>query len=181
MNNEFDPDVIARAAFNADKPYDQSTCERYPWAAAARIRFLEAMERKYLPTLSELIDRLSIVQLKAIFIDEHRDAYKEEIALIESDIDLLLSQRADYKLSARDIRAILGIMLTNRFIWENEAKARAGSSEQDHLLRLTHSVNGQRNTAKNILSKSFGERMDMKIDALAAELPADLGNWDLFS
>jgi hypothetical protein len=71
-------------------------------------------------------------------------------------------------------------MLTNRFIWENESKARQGGSEQDHLLKLTHSVNGQRNTAKNILSRSFGERMDMKIDALAAELPADLGHWDIF-
>jgi hypothetical protein len=29
-------------------------------------------ERKYLPTLSELIDRLSIVQLKEVFISEHK-------------------------------------------------------------------------------------------------------------
>ena len=137
-------------------------------------------DRLYLPTLSELIDRLSIVQLKAIFISEHSDAYKEEIALIENDIDLLLAERPDYRISAKDVRAILAIMLTNRFIWENESKARAGSSEQDKLLRLTHSVNGQRNTAKNILSKSFGERLDMKIDALAAELPTDLGHWDIF-
>ena len=136
--------------------------------------------RKYLPTLSELVDRLSIVQLKAIFINEHRDDYKEEIALIEHDIDLLLAERPDYRLCAKDVRAILAIMLTNRFIWENESKARAGGTEQDHLLKLTHSVNGQRNTAKNILSKSFGERMDMKIDALAAELPSDLGHWDIF-
>lgn len=137
--------------------------------------------RKYLPTFSELVDRLSIVQLKAVFINEHRAAYQEEIALIEHDIDLLLAERSDYRISAKDIRAILAIMLTNRYIWENESKARQGSSEQDHLLRLTHSVNGQRNTAKNILSKSFGERLDMKIDALAAELPADLGHWDIFS
>lgn len=137
-------------------------------------------DRKYLPTLSELVDRLSIVQLKAIFINEHRVAYKEEIALIEHDIDMLLGERPDYRLSAKDIRAILAIMLTNRFIWENESKARAGGSEQDHLLKLTHSVNGQRNTAKNILSKSFGERLDMKIDALAAELPPELGAWDIF-
>ena len=140
----------------------------------------ESGGRKYLPTLSELVDRLSIVQLKVIFINEHRDAYREEISLIEHDIDLLLGERPDYRLSARDVRAILAIMLTNRFIWENESKARAGGSEQDHLLKLTHSVNGQRNTAKNILSKSFGERLDMKIDALAAELPSDLGHWDIF-
>jgi hypothetical protein len=31
------------------------------------------MTRKYLPTLSELIDRLSIVQLKEVFINEHKD------------------------------------------------------------------------------------------------------------
>lgn len=147
---------------------------RSPWKEFSK------EQRKYLPTLSELVDRLSIVQLKAIFISEHRAAYKDEIALIEHDIDLLLSERPDYRVSAKDIRAILAIMLTNRFIWENESKARAGGPEQDKLLKLTHSVNGQRNTAKNILSKSFGERMDMKIDALAAELPSDLGHWDIF-
>ena len=32
-------------------------------------------ERKYLPTLSELIDRLSIVQLKEVFITEHKEEY----------------------------------------------------------------------------------------------------------
>ena len=48
-------------------------------------------ERKYLPTLAELVDRLSIVQLKAIFIPENAAAYNEERALIEHDIDLLLA------------------------------------------------------------------------------------------
>ena len=31
--------------------------------------------RKYLPTLSELIDRLSIAQLKEVFIPEHKEFY----------------------------------------------------------------------------------------------------------
>lgn len=52
---------------------------------------------------------------------------------------------------AKMIRAILIIMLTNRYIWENESKARLGGSEQDKLLKLTHSINGIRNTAKNVL------------------------------
>ena len=30
------------------------------------------MQRKYLPTLSELIDRLSISQLKEVFISDHK-------------------------------------------------------------------------------------------------------------
>jgi hypothetical protein len=40
-SREFDPDVLHRAACNADSPYTQKTCQTYPWAAAARIRYLE--------------------------------------------------------------------------------------------------------------------------------------------
>ena len=35
--------------------------------------------RKYLPTLSELIDRLSILQLKEVFIPEDKNEYAQEI------------------------------------------------------------------------------------------------------
>jgi len=44
------------------------------------------MERKYLPTLSELIDRLSIAQLKEVFISDHKAEYAQEIADISHDI-----------------------------------------------------------------------------------------------
>ena len=135
------------------------------------------MERKYLPTLAELIDRLSIVQLKAIFISENRAAYIEERAMIEHDIEGLLHNK---QLGALDIRAIMAIMLTNRAIWESESKARAGGNEQDKLLKMTHSLNGQRNTAKNVLSKRLGQRLDLKIDCLAANLPPEYGFWKIF-
>lgn len=133
-------------------------------------------QRKYLPTLSELVDRLSIVQLKMIFIPEHADEYAQERDLIEHDIGLIL-EGLDRKLDARAVRAILVIMLSNRFIWENESKARAGGDEQDALLKLTHSINGVRNLAKNVLAETEGGRKDYKLDCLAAELPAAFGNW----
>ena len=135
-------------------------------------------QRKYLMTLADLVDRLSIVQLKAIFIPEHREDYIEERKLIEHDIDLILKDSKP--IGAAEIHAILVIMLSNRFIWENESKARAGGPEQDKLLKLTHSINGVRNAAKNQLSALAGGRMDYKIDALAADLPAEFGNWNIF-
>ena len=46
--------------------------------------------RKYLPTLSELVDRLSIVQLKEVFIPEHKTEYAQEIQDIIHDIQLAL-------------------------------------------------------------------------------------------
>ena len=47
-------------------------------------------QRKYLPTLSELIDRLSIIQLKEVFILEHKEEYSKEISNILYDIDLII-------------------------------------------------------------------------------------------
>jgi hypothetical protein len=134
----------------------------------------ELRKRQFLPTLSDLVDRLAIVQLKAIFIPDHAEEYMAERAAIEHDIDLILNRK---KVTASDIHAVLVIMLANRFIWENESKARLGGHEHDHLLRLTHSINGVRNAAKNKLARLDNGRKDYKIDALAADLPAEFGHW----
>ena len=47
-------------------------------------------DRKYLPTLSELVDRLSIAQLKEVFIKDHKDEYAQEISDIIYDIQKLI-------------------------------------------------------------------------------------------
>jgi len=48
-------------------------------------------ERKYLPTLAELIDRMSISQLKEVFISDHKEEYAQEIKDIQHDIQLFLN------------------------------------------------------------------------------------------
>lgn len=136
-------------------------------------------KRRYLPTFAELTDRLSIVQLKSIFIPENSGAYNKEMSDIMHDLDIIIKQKK-IRLSGKMIRAIMMIMLTNRYIWENESKARAGGSEQDRLLKLTHSINGVRNTSKNIISKELGERVDLKIDCLASDLVKEFGNWNVW-
>jgi hypothetical protein len=75
-------------------------------------------DRKYLPTLSELIDRLSIVQLKEVFISEHKDEYAKEISDIVHDINLTLKQN-DAILTADVIRAIVVLSQMNLHIWHN--------------------------------------------------------------
>ena len=115
--------------------------------------------------------------LKSVFIAENRKAYREEMALIEHDIDLLL---ADKKLTAKDVRAIMVIMLSNHTIWTNESKARQGGDEQDKLLKFTHSINGLRNQAKNIIASGVSERIDLKTDCFAEALVDEFGAWDIF-
>lgn len=123
-------------------------------------------QRKYLPTLSELVDRLSIIQLKEIFISEHKEEYAKEISDILYDIDLTLDEEGVI-LDSKAIRAIVVLSQMNLHIWHNESEVRKGTGSGD--LALTHGLNGVRNTAKNKIQEIVGGRKDYKIDCLAAE------------
>tara|TARA_R110000824_G_scaffold153926_20_gene325796 strand:+ start:3236 stop:3643 length:408 start_codon:yes stop_codon:yes gene_type:complete len=122
--------------------------------------------RKYLPTLSELIDRLSIAQLKEVFISEHKEEYSQEISDICHDIQLILDKSED--IDADTIRAIVVLAQMNLHIWHNESNYRKGIKDGNNL-ELTHGLNGIRNTAKNKIQEVTGGRKDYKIDCLAAE------------
>lgn len=122
------------------------------------------MERGYHLTIAQLIDRLFIVTLKSIKIPENKKEYEEEATLIMDDLDLLLGKN-----QGEFIRAIQINALSNEVIWQNESKARQGESNQDHLLKFTHSVNGVRTAAMNKISNLLNERKDLKVDCLAAE------------
>ena len=123
--------------------------------------------RKYLPTLSELIDRLSIEQLKEVFITDHKDEYAEEIRAIVHDIQMCLNECPE-KINAEVIRAVVVLSQMNLHIWHNESNYRKGIKDGNNL-ELTHGLNGIRNTAKNKIQEIAGGRKDYKIDCLAAE------------
>ena len=64
--------------------------------------------RKYLPTLAELVDRLSIAQLKEVFITEHKEEYAKE--------KKLAIKRSAPKLSNKQLEESivnLGLSITN--------------------------------------------------------------------
>ena len=130
-------------------------------------------DRKYLPTLSELIDRLSITQLKEVFITEHKAEYADEIANIVHDIQLHLNKSQE-PITADTIRAIVVLSQMNLHIWHNESNVRSGKSGPS-ALSLTHGLNGIRNTAKNQIQEIMGGRKDYKIDCLAA----DFKDWEI--
>ena len=122
--------------------------------------------RKYLPTLAELVDRLSIAQLKEVFITDHKEEYAQEISDICHDVQLILDQVDS--VDAETIRAIVVLSQMNLHIWHNESNYRKGIKDGNNL-ELTHGLNGIRNTAKNKIQEVVGGRKDYKIDCLAAE------------
>lgn len=125
------------------------------------------INRRYLQTLSELIDRLSIVQLKEVFIPEHKAEYSQEIDDIVHDIQVIIDENKAV-LDADTIRAIVVVSQINLHIWHNESNYRRGIKDGNNL-ELTHGLNGIRNTAKNKIQEVIGGRKDYKVDCLAAE------------
>lgn len=130
--------------------------------------------RKYLHSLGDLIDRLSIVQLKEVFIADHKAEYSQEIADIVHDIQLILDEQSESTITAEAIRAIVVVSQMNLHIWHNESNYRRGNKEGNNL-ELTHGLNGIRNTAKNKIQEVVGGRKDYKVDCLAA----DFKDWEI--
>lgn len=131
------------------------------------------MNRKYLPTLSELVDRLSIVQLKEVFIPEHKNEYSKEISDIIHDIQAHIDEN-NAVIDAEVIRAVVVLSQMNLHIWHNETNYRKGIKDGNNL-ELTHGLNGIRNTAKNKIQEVVGGRKDYKVDCLAA----DFKDWEI--
>lgn len=133
-------------------------------------------ERKWLPTLAELIDRLSIHQLKEVFITEHKDKYRKEMIDIVNDLDYIIKAE-NVQLSGKLIKAIIVLAQINEHIWYNESKVRRGESQDLSLLALTHGLNGIRNNTMNYILEIIGksEKRDWKTDCLAAEF----SDWDI--
>ena len=132
--------------------------------------------RKYLPTLGELIDRLSIIQIKELKIPNHKQEYSQEIEDIVHDINQIIKE-GDFELDGEFVRAIVVLSQMNLHIWVNEDNARSGDNQGNQLM-LTHGLNGIRNTAKNKIQERVGGRKDYKIDCIADEFKEWEVSWN---
>ena len=126
----------------------------------------EKKQRKYMPTLAELLDRLAITQQKEIYITEHREEYTKEIQDILYDIQLILDEEKPV-LTAEVLRAVIILTQMNTWIWNNESNFRKGIKEGNNL-ELTHGLNSIRNNAKNKIQEVLGGRKDYKLDNVEA-------------
>jgi len=114
-------------------------------------------ERQYLPPLAELIDSLTINQIKEVMIPEQKESFAQEMEKITHDIDLIIEER-NLKLSARLIRIIIAIAQMNLYIWHNKDKMQNDPEQYMDLLKISHQLNGVRNQMKNILLEEVGDK-----------------------
>lgn len=114
-------------------------------------------ERKYLSPLAELIDHLTIDQIKEVLIPKNKESYAQEMEKLTHDIDLIIEER-ELKLSARLIRIIIVLSQMNLHIWHNKDKMQNDPEHYLELLKLSHQLNGIRNQMKNLLLEEIGDK-----------------------
>ena len=114
-------------------------------------------DRQFLPPLAELVDRLTVDQIKEVLLDKNKDSYAKEMKKLSHDIDMLIQEK-DIKLSARLIRIIITISQMNLHIWYNKDRMQECPEQYMELLKLSHQLNGIRNRMKNLLLEEVGDK-----------------------
>jgi hypothetical protein len=121
---------------------------------------LTTQERHFLPPLAELIDRLSVDQIKELTFGDGKEAVRSEMKRIEHDIDLIIQEKG-IRMDATLIRVIIALAQLNLHIWNNKDTMEGLIDNQTRylaLLKLSHQLNGIRNQLKNHLLVVGGDK-----------------------
>ena len=135
-------------------------------------------ERQFLPSLSELLDRLTVTQIKqALLGDKNKDFYNE-INKLSNDIDIII-KKENIKLDSRIIRIIVLISQINLHIWKNKDLMQENLENNEEylkLLKLSHQLNGIRNRMKNQLLDIEGSKDESQ---KRSNFETDNLDWDI--
>jgi len=131
--------------------------------------------RLFLLPLSELLDRLTIDQIKEVLIPDHKEDFAKEMEKLCHDIDLIIEEKK-LTLSSRLIRIIIAISQLNLHIWYNKDQMQKCPEQYMDLLKLSHQLNGIRNRMKNILLEETGDR---EKSAIRTNFNTDGLDWEL--
>jgi len=133
--------------------------------------------RKFLTPLSELIDRLTVDQIKQLLNkDDSQESLKKEMQSIMYDIDQIINDKKT-KLDSEIIRMIIILSQINLHIWNLKDKMEKDKNNYDKNLKLAHQINGIRNQIKN---KLLEKTKDLNQSSKRSNFNTDeLKGWDI--
>jgi hypothetical protein len=134
------------------------------------------IDRAFLPSFAELIDRLSVDQIKELLLPHCKEAVAAEMVNISHDIDGLINQR-ELRLTSRLIRMFIALAQINLHIWMLKDKMKEFPARYDEYLKLAHQLNGTRNQLKNML---LDDLKDCELSAKRTNFDTDgLEGWKI--
>jgi len=118
---------------------------------------MSSIERKYKVPLAELIDRLTVDQIKEVLLSEGKSSYANEMEIIEHDINLIVTERG-IGFNARLLRIVVALSQLNLHIWLLKERMQQEPEKYNDFLKLAHQLNGIRNRMKNLILEETGDR-----------------------
>jgi len=107
------------------------------------------------PSFADLLDQLTIDQIKEVLKPEHSDSYVEEMGKIAHDLNILIEEK-QIRLSARLVRTIIVLAQINLHIWHTKDIMTKDPNRFEECTKLAHQLNGIRNQVKNIFMEEAG-------------------------
>jgi len=135
-------------------------------------------QREFLLSLAELIDRMTITQIKTVRLSDGKEDFLKELRSLRSDIDDIISEKG-IKLTGEVLQSVIILSQLNLHIWINKdemQKVIDREGEYLKLLKYAHQLNGYRNNIKNSLLKLEGTidqsqvRSNFEVDGLRLDL-----------
>jgi hypothetical protein len=114
--------------------------------------------RQFLPTFAELIDRMTVTQIKLSLIENGKEDFRDELRKISHDLDNIINAN-EIPLNSELILTFINLSQLNLHIWNNKDKMQENLDNQDiylQLLKVSHQLNGFRNQLKNKLLEVEG-------------------------
>lgn len=135
-------------------------------------------DKKYHLPISELIDRLSIIQIKLVLNSDNTADYLEELMLLKNDITIELNKKPS-QVTIDLVQILIALGQMNLHIWyiKNMMKDQVNQPQEYAAnMKLAHQLNGLRNQLKNELLALEGEtntakvRSNIEVDGLTINL-----------
>ena len=135
-------------------------------------------KREFMLPLAELIDRMTITQIKTVLAQGGKDDFLRELERLRNDIDGIIMEKG-INITAELLQSVVILSQLNLHIWKNKdemQKVMDRESEYMQLLKHAHQLNGYRNNIKNSLLKLEGHvdqsqvRSNFEVDGLKLDL-----------
>jgi hypothetical protein len=134
--------------------------------------------KKYHLPLSELIDRLTILEIKLVLDPASTASYLDELSRIKNDIVIELEGK-NYSLDLKTIQILITLGQMNLHIWYIKDTMKTQLEDDNSYgknMKLAHQLNGLRNQLKNSLLSLDSDanvssvRTNVDMDGLSIDL-----------
>jgi hypothetical protein len=122
-------------------------------------------EKKYHLPISELIDRVTILEIKLVLDSKNTQSYLDELNLLKHDIQIELSDKST-ALDLELIQTLISLGQINLHIWhiKDQMKTQIDKPiEYSENMKLAHQLNGLRNQLKNELLRLEGNTTTARV------------------